>query len=164
VAAAVEPTKGPGSEHLDWKISLTDADFPLPGTVGEQFLRLARSPQNIGSLDHPSGKGAAVGQCGDSIEVSLRIELGNITDIKVLPHGCLYTLVCASAMSELAKGRDVEQALELEPDEVVERVGGLPEDHLHCARLAVNTLGEAIADYYSKTVAPGPDGPGSLRV
>lgn len=129
---------------------MSDGEFPVPGEVGEQFLRLARSPQNIGLLDNPSGKGAAVGKCGDSIEVSLRIDLGTIADIKVQPHGCLYTLVCASAMSQLAKGRDLDQALELEPHEVAEALGGLPEDHLHCARLAVNTLGEAIADYYSK--------------
>lgn len=61
-----------------------------------------------------------------------------------------YTLVCASAMSELAKGRNLDQALELEPQDVVAALGGLPQDHLHCARLAVNTLGEAIADYYGK--------------
>jgi nitrogen fixation NifU-like protein len=129
---------------------VTDGDFPTPGEVGEQFLRLARFPKNIGSLDNPSGKGAAVGKCGDSIEVSLRIEREAITEIKVLPRGCVYTLVCASAMSELAKGRHVDHALNLEPQEVATALGGLPEDHLHCARLAVNTLGEAIADYYSK--------------
>jgi nitrogen fixation protein NifU and related proteins len=129
---------------------VTDGDFPTPGEVGEQFLRLARFPKNIGSLDNPSGKGAAVGKCGDSIEVSLRIEREAITEIKVLPRGCVYTLVCASAMSELAKGRHVDQALNLEPLEVATALGGLPEDHLHCARLAVNTLGEAIADYYSR--------------
>ena len=129
---------------------MSNGDFPAPGEVGEQFLCLARYPKNIGTLDNPSGQGAAVGQCGDSIEVSLQIETGAIAEIKVLPRGCIYTLVCASAMSELAKGRKLDQALELEPQDVVAALGGLPEDHLHCARLAVNTLGEAIADYYGK--------------
>jgi nitrogen fixation NifU-like protein len=134
---------------------VTAGDFPGPGEEGEQFLCLARYPQNIGLIDNPSGKGTAVGQCGDSIEVSLRIEAGAIAEIKVLPRGCVYTLVCASAMSELAKGRNLDQALEMEPHDVVTALGGLPEDHLHCARLAVNTLGEAIADYYSKALNPG---------
>lgn len=134
---------------------MSDGDFPGAGKVGEQFLCLARYPKNIGLIDNPSGKGVAVGQCGDSIEVSLRIETGAIADIRVLPRGCIYTLVCASAMIELAKGRNLDQALELEPHDVVTALGGLPEDHLHCARLAVNTLGEAIADYYSKAVNPG---------
>ena len=135
-----------------------NGDLPLPGEVGEQFFRVARSPQNLGSLDNPSGQGTALGKCGDSIEVSLQIESGAITDIKVLPHGCLYTLVCASAMSELAKGRNLDQALELEPHHVADALGGLPEDHLHCARLAVNTLGEAIADYYRRASLPGSSG------
>ncbi len=125
-------------------------DFPLPGQVGEQFLSIAQHPRNVGSLENPSGKGAAVGQCGDSIEVSLKVDDGVIADMKVLPRGCVYTLVCASAVSELAMGKDLDRALEIEPQDVVSAVGGLPEDHLHCARLAVNTLGEAIADYYKK--------------
>jgi nitrogen fixation NifU-like protein len=134
-------------------------DFPIPGQVGEQFLCLAREPKNIGSLKNPSARGLAIGQCGDSIEVSLRIDKGSIADIRVAPQGCVYTLVCASAMSELAKGRDLDQALEIEPHDVVSALGGLPEDHMHCARLAVNTLGEAIADYYRKVSYSGPENP-----
>jgi nitrogen fixation NifU-like protein len=88
---------------------VSDDNFPKPGEVGEQFLRVARYPQNIGSLENPSGQGAAVGKCGDSMEVSLKIESDTIADIKVFPQGCVYTLVCANAMSELAKGRDLDQ-------------------------------------------------------
>jgi nitrogen fixation NifU-like protein len=147
-------TEWEDSDHRE-EIHVSDDDFPLPGDVGEQFLRVARYPKNIGSLNNPSGQGTALGKCGDSIEVSLKIESGAITDIKVFPRGCLYTLVCASAMSELAKGRNLDQALELEPHHVAEALGGLPEDHLHCARLAVNTLGEAIADYYRRGALAG---------
>jgi len=135
-----------------------DIELPLPGQVGEQFLHLARQPKNIGSVDKASARGAAVGQCGDSIEVSLRIERGAIADIRVLPRGCVYTLVCASAMSELARGRNLDQALEIEPQDLVAALGGLPEDHMHCARLAVNTLGEAIADYYKRVSRFGSNG------
>jgi nitrogen fixation protein NifU and related proteins len=130
-------------------------DLPLPGQVGELFHGHAREPRNLGSIENPSGQGTAIGQCGDSMDVSLRIDRGIITDIKVVPHGCIYTLVCASAMSELAKGRDLDQALELDPQEVVAALGGLPEDHIHCARLALNTLGEAISDYYKNVTKPG---------
>ena len=134
---------------------MSNDKFPLPGQVGEPFLCYAREPKNLGCLENASGKGTAIGQCGDSIDVSLCIERDTITDIKVFPHGCVYTLVCASAMSELAKGRDLDQALELDPEEVVAALGGLPKDHMHCARLAVNTLGEAIADYYRNAANSG---------
>lgn len=123
-------------------------DFPMPGQVSEEFFEHARKPRNLGQLVNPDGQGTAVGQCGDSMDVALRIDQGIITDIKVAPHGCIYTLVCASAMSELAKGRDLDKALELDPQEVMVALGGLPEDHMHCARLAVNSLDEAISDYY----------------
>jgi len=123
----------------------------LHGQVGENFINLARQPRNIGSMDNPSGKGNAVGQCGDSVEVFLQMIGGIIANIRVVPRGCVYTLVCASAMSELVKGRSLDEALYLEPDEVAAALGGLPEDHMHCARLAVNSLGEAIADYYKNT-------------
>jgi nitrogen fixation NifU-like protein len=67
-----------------------------------------------------------------------------------------YTsIACASAMSELARNCKLEQALEISPQDVEAELGGLPEDHLHCARLAVNTLGEAIADCYRRR-APAP--------
>ncbi len=127
---------------------MANEDFAEAGPVGERFASLARQPKNIGSIKDPSGMGNAVGQCGDSMEVFLRVDNGVIADIGVVPHGCIYTWVCASAMSELVKGKEIDEALYLEPDEVAAALGGLPDDHMHCARLAVNTLGEAIADYY----------------
>jgi nitrogen fixation NifU-like protein len=57
-------------------------------------------------------------------------------------------------MSVLASGRSVNDALKLQPEDVVEELEGLPDDHLHCARLAVNTLGEAIAEYYRLRLCP----------
>lgn len=133
---------------------MLNGDFPQLREVGEHFLHLARQPKNIGSMDNPSGKGNVVGQCGDSIEVFLQITGGVIADIRVAPRGCVYTFVCASAMSELVKGRIVDYALYLEPDEIAAALGGLPEDHMHCARLAVDTLGEAIDDYYKRPFRP----------
>jgi len=127
-------------------------DFSLPDQVSELFIGHVRKPRNLGFLENPSGRGTAVGQCGDSMDVALRVDDGIITDIRVAPHGCIYTVACASAMSELARGRELDRALELDPQEVVAALGGLPEDHLHCARLAVNTLGEAISDYYRNAV------------
>jgi len=56
-------------------------------------------------------------------------------------------------MSMLATGCSIEQALKLQPEDVARKLGELPEDHLHCARLAINTLGDAIAEYYRKTLA-----------
>ncbi|MDR3567379.1 MAG: iron-sulfur cluster assembly scaffold protein [Syntrophobacteraceae bacterium] len=130
---------------------MSEDKFAGINQVGENFLRLVKQPENIGHIENAHAKANAVGQCGDSVEVFLEITNENIKDIKVAPHGCIYTWVCSSAMSELAKGRNLDDALRIEPGEIADILGGLPDDHLHCARLAVNTLGEAIADYYKKS-------------
>mgnify|MGYP000869337690 CR=1 FL=1 len=122
----------------------------IPGEVGEGFLEHARAPRHLGEMDHPDGQAKAVGSCGDWITVKLRVRDEVITEVKVLPQGCIYTTVCASAVAELARGLRLEQALELTPQDLEKNLGGLPEDHMHCARLAVNTLGEAIADCYAR--------------
>ncbi len=122
----------------------------IPGEVGEGFLEHARAPRNLGEMAHPDGQARGVGSCGDWITVALRVQDEVITEVKVMPKGCIYTTVCASAVGELARGLRLDEALELTPQDVEKTLGGLPEDHLHCARLAVNTLGEAIADCYAR--------------
>jgi nitrogen fixation NifU-like protein len=86
-----------------------------------------------------------------------------ISDIRQMPRGCAFTIACASAMTELARNRTLEQALEITPQEVEAELGGLPQDHLHCARLAVNTLGEAIADCYRRQGASSQTPPRSTE-
>lgn len=122
-----------------------------PGPLSREFLEHANFPKNLGRIDKPSAMATGVGQCGDSVEVSLLVEGNRLATIRYLPHGCVHTLVCASAMSELATGRTLDQALELNPEEVEAALGGLPENHKHCARLAIHALGEAISDYYRRS-------------
>jgi nitrogen fixation NifU-like protein len=123
--------------------------------LDNRFIRHVNVPSNLGTIEPPSGRALGVGQCGDSVEVTLRVAGERIVDIRHQPRGCAFTIACASAMSELARNRTLEQALDISPQDVEAELGGLPEDHLHCARLAVNTLGEAIADCYRRLHAPG---------
>jgi nitrogen fixation NifU-like protein len=118
--------------------------------LDNRFIRHANMPSNLGLIEQPAGRAVGVGQCGDSVEITLEVNGERISAIRHLPRGCAFTIACASAMSELARNRTLEQALEITPEDVETELGGLPEDHLHCARLAVNTLGEAIADCYRR--------------
>jgi nitrogen fixation protein NifU and related proteins len=122
---------------------------PLKG-LDERFVTHIVSPRNQGQLNNPNGLARGVGVCGDWIDVQLRVVDNQVTEIKCLPHGCVYTLACASAMSELAKGLDLDGALDMDEVEVADFLGGLPDDHRHCARLAVHALGQAIDDYYQR--------------
>jgi nitrogen fixation NifU-like protein len=128
------------SEHLE------DAIAVIPS--GRRFWRHAHVPHNLGSCEASNGSAIGVGSCGDKIRVDLHIVNNILEEVKCAPQGCVYTQACASAMSVLATGCTVEQALKLQPEDVANELEGLPEDHLHCARLAINTLGNAIAEYY----------------
>jgi nitrogen fixation NifU-like protein len=122
---------------------------PTP-SLNSRFFMHAQLPQNLGRLEAADGSAKGIGTCGDSIEVFFCVQNRTISSIKHFPIGCVYTIACASAMSMLVQGRSLEEALNLTPEDVAEELGGLPEDHLHCASLAVNTLGEAIEEYYRK--------------
>ncbi|MBW2107249.1 MAG: iron-sulfur cluster assembly scaffold protein [Deltaproteobacteria bacterium] len=67
-----------------------------------------------------------------------------------MPEGCVYTVASGSALTELARGNSLDEALKITPQDVATELGGLPKDHMHCAVLAVNTLGEAIENYYQQ--------------
>jgi len=118
--------------------------------VSERFVEHVKFPKNMGTLAFANASAKVIGSCGDAMEVQLRIVGKTICDIKCVPDGCLYTRVCASAMSEQVKGRVIESALEVDPEDVADALGGLPEDHMHCARLAVNTLAEAVGNYFQQ--------------
>ncbi|MBW2356004.1 MAG: iron-sulfur cluster assembly scaffold protein [Deltaproteobacteria bacterium] len=124
-------------------------DDPLHGhNLDPKFFAHAQVPQNMGQLPDANGRAVGIGSCGDQMEVTLEVADNTIRRIRHLPRGCVYTVACGSAMTHLAAGRRLEEALALTPEQVAEELGGLPEDHRHCAALAINTLGEAIDDYY----------------
>jgi nitrogen fixation protein NifU and related proteins len=125
-----------------------------PPALGESFFRHARTPFNRGCLEAPHGYAKGVGSCGDSIELTLRLRGETIAEVGHRPVGCDYTVACASAVSILAIGKTLEESLQIQPEDVERELGGLPEDHRHCARLAVNTLGDAVADVFRHWVEP----------
>lgn len=116
--------------------------------LSDRFIDHANSPQNSGPLEVFNAKAKGVGTCGDSVEIFLLVNGRRIREIKHVPNGCAYTTACASAVTVLVRGRSLDEALSVTPEDVANELGGLPEDHRHCAALAVNTLGEAIDDYY----------------
>jgi nitrogen fixation NifU-like protein len=121
-----------------------------PHVVSRRFAAHANQPRHLGTIPNADGKAVGVGVCGDAIEVSMAIEGRRILDIRHAPRGCTYTVACGSAMSHLVCGKTIDDALQLTPEDVATELDGLPDDHMHCASLAVNTLGEAIDDYYQK--------------
>ena len=118
--------------------------------VGERFRQHMESTRYLGRLDHPDGAAELTGGCGDSVGMEICVTDVQLRDIRIQPRGCVFTQVCADAVATLALGKYLDDMLALDVCHVVEEVGELAEDHLHCARLALNTLGEAILDYIAR--------------
>ena len=110
-----------------------------------------RNPRYCGSMEDADASARLTGTCGDTIEMFLKIEDGKIKDGAYTTTGCGSSGLCGSFAVELALGRSVEEAFDLQGADVLEHIGTFPEDDAHCAYLAVNTLQEALNAYMVKT-------------
>lgn len=123
--------------------------FPYNETVLEHF----RNPRNVGSIENPDGK-ATEGSpaCGDMVTVYLKVnpDTGIITDIKFESYGCASNIATGSIITELAKGKTLEEAKKITWKEASEALGGLPSIKAHCSVLAVEGLRSAIQNYEEK--------------
>ena len=103
-------------------------------------------PRNVGVMENPDGYGKLTSPvCGDLMEIYIKVEDGRIADVKYRTFGCAAAIASSSIATEMVKGQPLEVAAKLSDEEVAAALGGLPEESVHCAELAVNTLREAIA-------------------
>lgn len=121
------------------------------GEIPGEFIKHAVSSENLGTMTYASGSAKGSTGCGDAVEIQLRISRNVITDIKSIPHGCINVRACASALGKLVKGQGIETALAVSPGHIAQELGGLPEAHMHCPELVVNTLKNAVDDYSQKS-------------
>ena len=121
-------------------------EFVLEG-YSENLKNEFLNPENLGKIDEPNSHVSVTGVCGDTVEIYLSVSDGRISDIKFMTDGCGPTIACASYVTRTAKGKSIEKALQIRPEDVDKYFGGLPEKHKHCAKLSVVTLGAAIGKY-----------------
>jgi nitrogen fixation protein NifU and related proteins len=123
--------------------------FPYNETVLEHF----RNPSNVGIIENPDGK-ATEGSpaCGDMVSVSIKVDSATqkITDIKFQSYGCASNIATGSIITELAKGKTLEEAKKITWKIASEALGGLPAIKAHCSVLAVEGLKSAIQNYEEK--------------
>jgi nitrogen fixation NifU-like protein len=105
------------------------------------------NPENLGKIDDPDSHVSVTGICGDTVEIYLSVTDGRISDIKFMTDGCGPTIACVSYVTRTAMKKSIEKALQIKPEDVDKYFGGLPEEHKHCAKLSVMTLGVAIGKY-----------------
>lgn len=115
----------------------------------EKVIDHFTNPRNVGEIADAN----AVGQvgnpvCGDIMKMYLKIEDGVVTEAKFKTFGCCAAIATSSVSTELIKGRTIEEALKLSNKEVIDELGGLPPQKIHCSVLAEEAIKKAISDYY----------------
>jgi len=109
-------------------------------TYSEKVIDHFLNPRNLGKIEAPDGFGRVAGPCGDTMEIYLRIKNDRIINVSFWTDGC-------GTATDIVNGSSIIEAQKITQDDVLDALGGLPEDSLHCALLAANTLKEAIRDY-----------------
>jgi len=113
-----------------------------------------RNPFKVGHMADSDGLAVIQGWCGDSMEIYLKIQGqgsdARITDTRFMTDGCGASIACGSTATRLAHGRTVDETLEISKEDIIEALNGLPEENLHCATLASETLKKALRKYKNR--------------
>jgi nitrogen fixation NifU-like protein len=121
----------------------------------EKAIDYAMNPRNVGHIKNADGYARITGSCGDTMELSIKVEMEKIVDAKFWTDGCGTSIACGSVVTELIKGKSVAEALRIDSEAILKVLGGLPEPDMHCSVLASDTLRAAIKDYISSIPARG---------
>ena len=117
----------------------------------EKVMEHFKNPRNVGTIEDADGKGE-VGNpvCGDMMTVFIKVRNDFIEDIKFQTFGCGAAIAVSSMVSEMAKGKKLDEAMKISNQSVAHALGGLPKNKLHCSNLGADALHMAIIDYYRK--------------
>ena len=116
----------------------------------EHFL----NPRNLGRITTPDGFASVTDAHGHTMEISLKVKDGKVMNASFWTDGCGCSIASGSVVTELAKGKGVLDARKIRQQDIVNALGGLPADDLHCAVLAADTLKQAIKDYLASNREP----------
>lgn len=116
-------------------------------TVMDHF----RSPRNVGVIENADGMGE-VGNpvCGDMMTFYIKVKDNRLEDVKFQTFGCGAAIAVSSMVSDMAKGKTIEEALKITNKSVAEHLGGLPKNKMHCSNLGADALHKAIESYQNK--------------
>jgi nitrogen fixation protein NifU and related proteins len=125
--------------------------YSMSGMYSDKVMEHFRSPRNMGEIKDADGIGT-VGNpiCGDLMTIYIKVKNDKITDVKFKTFGCAAAIATSSMITELAKGKTLDEASKITRDNVANELDGLPPIKMHCSNLAADALREAIKDYRKK--------------
>jgi nitrogen fixation NifU-like protein len=117
----------------------------------EKVMEHFKNPRNMGEIPDADGVGT-VGNpvCGDLMTIYIKVKDNRLADIKFKTFGCGSAIATSSMITELAKGKTLEEGLKITRANVADSLGGLPPVKMHCSNLAADALHAAIEDYYKR--------------
>jgi nitrogen fixation NifU-like protein len=123
-----------------------------PTQYSEKVLDHFRNPRNVGTLE---GEDVVAGETGshvngDLMKIYLKVADDTIADVKFQTFGCGSAIATSSMVTELVKGKTLDEAVQITPQDVADELDGLPPAKMHCSNLAVDALREAINNYKSQ--------------
>ena len=117
----------------------------------EQVMDHFANPRNVGEISDANAVGqVGNAKCGDIMKIYMKIEGDIITDIKFKTFGCGAAVATSSMATEMVIGKRIDEALEITNKAVMEALGGLPAEKVHCSVLAEEAIRAAILDYYAR--------------
>lgn len=124
----------------------------------KQVMDHFANPRNVGEIADANGVGeVGNAKCGDIMKMYIKVENDVIVDVKFKTFGCGSAIATSSISTEMIKGRTIQEALQLSNKSVVDALGGLPKNKIHCSVLAEQSIKAAISDYYKrKGIDPEP--------
>jgi len=109
------------------------------------------NPRNVGEIENPDGIGKQGNPvCGDVMELGIKVKDNIIEDARFRTFGCCAAIATSSMVTEMVKGKTLEEAEEISKQAVAEALDGLPPAKMHCSNLAADALHDAIRDYKEK--------------
>lgn len=131
----------------------------MVGLYSKEIMRHFKSPKNIGSIKNADGIGK-VGNivCGDVMMFYIKVKDSKIADIKFQTFGCVVAIAVSSALTEMVKGKPLKYAMDVTNQDILKKLGKVPNIKVHCSVLAADALHEAVYDYMSKNKMTIPSG------
>ncbi|MCX5868790.1 MAG: Fe-S cluster assembly scaffold protein NifU [Proteobacteria bacterium] len=117
----------------------------------EKVMDHFQNPRNVGEIPDADGVGE-IGNpvCGDMMTFYIKVKDNVIEDVKFQTFGCGAAIAVSSMVSEMAKGKTIDEAMKMTKEMVAEQLGGLPKNKMHCSNLGADALHKAIEDYLKK--------------